>query len=102
MKSITKTTTDNLFNLEGILTHAGDHAGQYSWEANDIINDGDEFMYGPDGWSDIMVNERTGKLYAVLSKGALTEFGTELYYAELEESDCPKAFAAAKEKIANY
>ncbi len=102
MNTLQKTTTGSLFNHTGILTAAGDYAGKFSQEANDILMDGDEFMYGPDGWSDIMINERTGKMYAVLAKGELTCQNAEVFYSEIEESQCCKAFAEAKEKIDRY
>jgi len=101
MKKLQTTTTGSFFNHTGILTHAGDYAGKFSTEAHEIIMQGDEFMYGPDGWSDIMFNESNGKVYAVLAKGELTCQNAEVYYAELDKEDCPKAFDEAAAKMEN-
>jgi len=108
MKTLNTTTTGILFNHTGILTHAGDYAGKFTDEADALLeaisNRRDE-IYVQDGssygWSDIMVNETTGAIYAVWANGELTEQSALLQFVELEESDCPKAFAEAKEKIAD-
>ena len=106
MKNLQTTTTGSLFNHTGILTHAGDYAGKFTDEADmllESVSDKRDEIYVQDGssygWSDIMFNERTGELYAVWANGALTEQSALLQYAELDEADCPKAFAEAKAKV---
>lgn len=105
MKSLTNTTTGNIFNLTGILTHAGSYAGEFEMEAHEIFASLSTKRWNHangSNWGDIMVNERTGILYAVRAVGELTEHDADCYYVELDEEDCPKAFAAAKSKIENY
>lgn len=108
MKNLQTTTTGSLFNQTGILTHAGDYAGEFTYEADEIlekISDRRDEIYVSDGssygWSDIMFNEQTGEVYAVWANGELTAQSALLQYVELDEADCPKAFAEAKEKIAD-
>jgi hypothetical protein len=92
MKHLTTTTTGNFFDLEGVLSHAGDYAGKYVHEAyvimesvsRDITRIAEE---GTD-WADIMFNERTGKVFAVWASGELTMQNALLQYVELDKEDC--------------
>lgn len=99
MKTLENTTTGSLFNHTGILTHAGDYAGKYQDEAYNIINKIEPIEIIDTRWADIMVNGRTGKIYAVYAEGALTMQNATCLYTELLEEDCPFAFKDAKNKI---
>lgn len=100
MKQLQTTTTGNFFNQTGILTHAGDYAGKYTNEADAILEEisdkrseiyvGDGSSYG---WSDIMYNEHTQKVFAVWANGELTEQNALVQYVELQYEDCKKVFA---------
>jgi hypothetical protein len=99
--NIQQTTTESLFNHTGILTHAGDYAGKFMNEAEDILIAADEennIVGDSQAWADIMVNEITGKIYAVWAAGELTS-RAKCFYAEIEKSDCPKAFSESKDKL---
>lgn len=105
MNTLHTTTTGNLFNETGILTHCGDYAGEFTNEADAIleqISKKRDEIYVQDGssygWSDIMFNENTGEVYAVWANGELTAQSALLQYIEINESDCSAAFKAIKEK----
>lgn len=85
MKTLTQTTTDQLFNLS--LTCCGVYAGEFLYEAWDIIN-GHEDIPECEGnmWADIMY-DRDGRVYAIWADGELTSFGGKALYIELEYSD---------------
>jgi len=65
MKNLQTTTTGSLFNHTGILTHAGDYAGKFMNEAEDLLINAEEennIVGDSQAWADIMVNETSGKI----------------------------------------
>jgi hypothetical protein len=104
MKDLQTTTTGSLFNHTGILTHAGDYAGKYQFEAIELlqsVSEEKQILTIEDAWADIMFNERTNQLYAVWANGPLTSFNSIAEYVELNRNDCLMATEDAEEKISN-
>ncbi len=101
MKTLVETTTGTLAN-QMILTACGDYAGKFQDEAYAIFQelwDAEINSWDGNQWMDIMF-DREGKVYAIWAEDSLTCQNAWCYYVELENEDCPKAFAEMKEKQA--
>lgn len=102
MKNLIETTTGDI-SSQMILTHCGDYAGRFLSEAFNIFQElwGAEInkWYGII-WMDIMF-DREGRVYAIWAEDALTCQNAWCYYIELDEEDCPEAFAGMREKMNN-
>lgn len=89
MKPTQTTTPGQLFNHTGILTHAGDYAGERQQEAYDALGLTHELT--GDEWCDIMhTPDEEGEhyhIYAVYADAPLTSFSGVCKYSELENSD---------------
>jgi len=106
MKNLQTTTTGNLFNHTGILTHAGDYAGRFQDESINIlekISDREDEIFTSDGssygWADIMINENSGKIYAVWGNDMLTAQNGLVEYTEMEREDNPDVYDIAQHLI---
>lgn len=93
-KNVIRTTTAELLNM-GIDKFAG-YDSEFVTEAYEIIGEIDNDS--PEQWASIMMDD-DGKFYAVWAEGALTCQYCDAAYVEIQESDCPAAFQAAKDKI---
>ena len=94
MGTIQETSTNQLFNLTDVLTHAGDYAGKYQQEAFDLLMQGDDFMWTEDAWADIM-HDNKGNCYAIIAKGELTS-DSDCYFANISKEDCISAYNEAQ------
>jgi hypothetical protein len=103
MKHLTTTTPGNLFNLEGRLIEVDDHSGTF-WEKAysilDSVSDREnEIESSETHWSDIMVNPKNGRIYAIWATDELTTTHGLLQYIELDKEDCPEAFEMSQDKL---
>ena len=104
MNTLQTTTTGSLFNHTGILTHAGDYAERFRDEAINILEKisdrEDEIFDGSSyGWADIMINENSGKIYAVWGNDMLTAQNGLVEYTEMEREDNPDVYDIAQHLI---
>ena len=99
--SLIETTTGAVAN-QMRLTHCGDFAGKFQNEAYEIIQAYYEYelnSWDANQWTDIMFDEITNKVYAVYAEDCMTCFNAVLYYVEIDEKQCIKAFEGMREKI---
>ena len=101
MKNLIETTTGAI-SSQMILNHCGDYDGKFSDTAFDIFESiwGAPSSLGENQWMDIM-HDKSGKVYAIWAEDALTCSNAWCYYVELDEGDCPEAFANMREKMNN-
>ena len=100
MKQLITTTTGTL-SSQMILQHCGDYAGRFIDDANDILNQLTDIPeFSNNHWADIMY-DRNGNVYAIWAEDALTCQDAECIYVEIEEVDCPEAFAGMKDQVEN-
>jgi hypothetical protein len=98
MKTINTTTTGQLFNELGVLSHAGEYAGEYQDEAAVIIGELQDVEFENNAWADIMHNYN-GVCYAIFAKDAITCHNEMCLYVKIDRSDCPKAYDNAQTHI---
>ena len=100
MKNLTSTTTGTI-SSQMILDHAGDYAGKFQDEAFDLINELETLPeFEENQWADIMF-DKSGNVYAIWAEDALTCQNADAKYVQLDEVDCPNAFAEMNEKRSN-
>lgn len=101
MRNLISTTT-GAFSSQIIVDHCGDYAGKFQDEAWKIFYKCVEanLDFKTNEWADIMF-DRKGNVYAVWAEDALTCQNATLLYYILDREDCPEAFSAMEEKIAN-
>lgn len=99
MKNLFETTTGTI-SSQMILEHCGDYAGRFQDKAFELIDSliNDELSFINNQWCDIMF-DRQGRVYAIFATDALTCQDAEVLYVELDEEDCPEAFAGMREKL---
>lgn len=100
MKNLTSTTTGTI-SSQMILDHCGDYAGKFQDEAFDLLSKVTDLPeFEENQWCDIMF-DREGDVYAIWAEDALTCYNADAKYIQLDEEDCPEAFAGMREKIEN-
>ena len=100
MKNLTSTTTGTI-SSQMILDHCGDYAGKFQDEAFDLLSKVTDLPeFEENQWCDIMF-DREGDVYAIWAEDALTCYNADAKYIQLDEEDCPKAFAEMNEKRSN-
>lgn len=102
MKNLIETTTGAV-SSQMILNHCGDYAGKFQDTAYEIFQkiwDAEINSWDNNKWMDIMY-DRDGRVYAIWAEDALTCQNAWCYYIELDEEDCPEAFAGMREKMNN-
>ena len=98
MKNLFTTTTGDIASQK-VLDHAGDYAGKYQQEAFDLLSELEDVPeFEGNHWSDIMF-DKEGKVYAIWAEDALTCWGADAMYVELDYNDCPEAFNEMKKKL---
>lgn len=102
MKNLIETTTGTI-SSQMILDHCGDYAGEFQDKAFEIFQeiwDSEINSWDENKWMDIMY-DRSGNVYAIWAEDSLTCQNAWCFYIQLDEGDCPEAFASMREKMKN-
>jgi hypothetical protein len=98
MKTLIETTAGTITS-QMILANCGDHGGWFQDKAFDLLS---RVTTLPDfemnNWADIMY-DREGNVYAIWAEDALTCYNADAKYIQLDETDCPEAFAGMMCKL---
>ncbi len=99
MKTLNETTTGQLLNELGILSQAGEYAGEYQQEAFNLISELETLSeFEGDVWADIM-HDTEGNCFAVYAEGALTCQNERCLYVQVDREDCKSAYDNAQTHI---
>jgi hypothetical protein len=99
MKTLNETKTGQLFNELGILSQAGEYAGEYQQEAFNLISELETLPeFEGNMWADIMHNNK-GNCYAVYAEDALTCQDARCLYVQVDREDCKSAYDNAQTHI---
>ena len=98
MKNLIETTTGTL-SSQMILDYCGDYDGEFQDEAFDLLSKVTDLpAFEGNHWADIMF-DHSYNIYAIWAEDALTCWNAAVKYIQLDNEDCPKAFAGMNKKM---